>query len=74
MRHDNVRPCPFCGCNVIRIRRLSGYFRASCCGCEATASFQESEQEVVNRWNRRVNDTHQSGAICQGKDMKNQQK
>ncbi|XGA91471.1 hypothetical protein P4B36_25065 (plasmid) [Kosakonia sacchari] len=52
---------------------MSGYFRASCCGCEATASFQDSEQEAVNRWNRRVNDTHESGAICQGKNMKNQQ-
>lgn len=56
MRHDNVKPCPFCGCTAISVREMSGYFRASCGRCEATASYQESEQEAIARWNRRAND------------------
>lgn len=60
MRHDNAKPCPFCGCKAIGVREMSGHYRAHCGGCEATASFQESEQEAIERWNRRAKGQEQS--------------
>lgn len=55
MRHE-AKPCPFCGCKVISVREISGYYRASCGGCEANAAYQESEEAAIERWNNRLGD------------------
>ncbi|XTZ40026.1 Lar family restriction alleviation protein [Salmonella enterica] len=57
MRHDNTEPCPFCDCTSLRIREMSGYYRAECCGCEATTAYQDSPEKALARWSERSPET-----------------
>ncbi|WP_392586891.1 Lar family restriction alleviation protein [Serratia ureilytica] len=56
MRHDNVKPCPFCGARAVTVKELSGHYRAKCGRCEAAAAFMDSEQAAIDRWNQRFDE------------------
>ncbi|MGS3871474.1 Lar family restriction alleviation protein [Escherichia coli] len=63
MRHDNVKPCPFCGCSSIRVREISNNYRACCNSCETSVAFQESEEAAVKRWNSRADEKPSGGHL-----------
>ncbi|WP_308378651.1 Lar family restriction alleviation protein [Serratia marcescens] len=54
VRHDNVKPCPFCGARAVTVKEISGHYRAKCGGCEAATAFMGSEHSAIERWNQRT--------------------
>ncbi len=54
VRHDNVKPCPFCGARAVTVKEMSGHYRAKCGGCEVATAFMDSEQAAIERWNQRA--------------------
>ena len=58
-----LRPCPFCGGRVIRVRGWNGlnFFKCLCHGCSAVMSFDNDyynlhTDEAVNAYNKRTED------------------
>lgn len=54
MRYDNVKLCLFCGCLLVTVKVILGYYRAKCNGCEFRIGYGGSEKEVFERWNKRI--------------------
>lgn len=54
-----LKPCPFCGCNEIYYDD-DGYIEPNagwavfCMACECGTNFYNSKEEVLERWNTRV--------------------
>ena len=50
-----LKPCPFCGCKDIIIRREDyNLFGANCNDCGAEGSYCDTKEEAVEAWNKRV--------------------
>lgn len=51
-------PCPFCGCDVLKISPNvdSGLLRVQCEGCWATSVTSNKRATIIAAWNRRVCD------------------
>lgn len=50
-----LKPCPFCGSKNLRLTGNSWHW-VQCNNCFAEIGGQESEEEAIEQWNRRVND------------------
>ena len=55
---EKLKPCPFCGGEAnrgvrIRRRRIIG-FDVMCNVCKASISWQNTEDDATEAWNRRV--------------------
>lgn len=58
---DNLKPCPFCGNEVVRRIGLMGLNFFKCKSCGAVTSFDNDyynthKNEAIEAWNRRTND------------------
>ena len=54
---EKLKPCPFCGGKAVFIQEF-GYVVCLKCGCR-TATYLSAvfnNQQVITKWNRRVND------------------
>lgn len=56
---DELKPCPFCGCNEIvygKYRTTGERWLVSCCGCLATIDpgYAQQQYQVQSMWNRRA--------------------
>jgi len=65
MTNKQLKPCPFCGSNDIRIRKhgMDRKYRVEiwCTGCGASSPFAkkdktmiQDEKDVIKAWNRRA--------------------
>lgn len=50
-----LKQCPFCGSKNLRLTGNSWHW-VQCNNCFAEIGGQESEEEAIEQWNRRVND------------------
>ena len=54
---DNLKPCPFCGSEKIKIYRNGNSHYAYCDICKASSkdnSVSTSEDVIIGEWNRRT--------------------
>lgn len=49
---EALKPCPFCGCNCIRVHFL-GVVAVYCDGCGARTGSQDTQAEAIAAWNKR---------------------
>lgn len=60
LKSDGLKPCPFCGSNVIRVCTTNDFitekrlFYAKCFNCEAESAYKEKEKDVVALWQNRA--------------------
>lgn len=53
---DKLKPCPFCGCNNINIRKGKYAWYIECCNAECNANIVKTLKKVaIEAWNRRQN-------------------
>ena len=56
---NELKPCPFCGSEKINIWNCNDKSDSAWCQCEsclASTSVEETEEEAIEAWNRRVTD------------------
>mgnify|MGYP002068886796 FL=1 len=53
---EKIKPCPFCGNNNIIIERRRDGNVVSCIGCGVSIVAYISREEIIEMWNRRVNE------------------
>ena len=53
-----LKPCPFCGGEVIIYLLGSGEWVSECKSCGATVPEQDTKEAAVEAWNRRAEDEH----------------
>lgn len=56
---NELKSCPFCGCEEIKISTGNIYkqkisYWCCCLNCNARASYFFDEEEAIEAWNRRV--------------------
>lgn len=51
---DNLKGCPFCGCENWAMWVNSSGWHIECNGCLASGPIKDSEYEAEQAWNRRV--------------------
>jgi endodeoxyribonuclease RalR len=53
---EELKPCPFCGCEDIGEGEDPEGFFVACLGCDAQTGYylEGFEQEAIQAWNRRV--------------------
>ena len=63
MEHNELKPCPFCGCTEINIYSYDPYdgyqgnlstWKIQCLRCSANME-RSKKNDVIEAWNRRVN-------------------
>lgn len=69
---SELKPCPFCGCDEVEIRRKRDYgargadyelrYFVSCEYCGASSGLCWSEEMAINHWNRRADNDRQRKA------------
>ena len=53
---EKLKPCPFCGSNVILIHSTKEMIYQIRCGrCGSNSSYFINKYHAINAWNRRVN-------------------
>lgn len=53
------KPCPFCKCSQIMTWHIGHYDKpwvAGCLGCLADGPHADTEEEAIEKWNRRVSE------------------
>ena len=55
-REPQLAPCPFCGCDQLKIspNMSSGLLRVQCEGCWATSITSNQRATIIAAWNRRA--------------------
>lgn len=55
-RNKSLAPCPFCGCDQLKIspNMNSGLLRVQCEGCWATSITSNQRATIIAAWNRRA--------------------
>lgn len=52
---EELKPCPFCGCNKVQIRTLGSFnYHAWCPKCRASSAIFEEPIDALTAWNDRV--------------------
>ncbi|ATF52620.1 Lar family restriction alleviation protein [Morganella morganii] len=56
---QELKPCPFCGCNRIFVAthefdERPDYYKVECNECESETGFKLSAPEAIAAWNRRA--------------------
>ena len=55
-----LKPCPFCGSELILIERTYGGTWVCCEGCYTETKLYNTEEEAIEAWNRRVTDENKN--------------
>ncbi len=55
---NKLKPCPFCGANVRKVKGMMNVTMFACDNCGADVCFygKEKEDKAIEAWNRRVKD------------------
>ena len=58
---EKLKPCPFCGSENIEIVRspITERFIAACNSCAASSRYFNDEDEAIDGWNRRAEESKQ---------------
>ncbi|MDE6148582.1 MAG: Lar family restriction alleviation protein [Ruminococcus sp.] len=54
---NKLKPCPFCGCNNIKVDLpldFTGLYYCICNGCRASTAIFSSREQAMKAWNRRT--------------------
>lgn len=58
MKIEDLKPCPFCGSDKLRVHAFDGcteYLAIVCTVCDASGPLTDDEEEVaVKSWNKRA--------------------
>lgn len=50
---SELKPCPFCGNNIIKTYNVGGNWGCACSACDGKTSFSDSEEQAITAWNTR---------------------
>lgn len=50
---DQLKPCPFCGCESVKLRNDERFWWAECVGCTARGPLAYNLRIATSAWNRR---------------------
>lgn len=58
MKNSELKPCPFCGGDEIRLdKNETGHYHAVCTTCECSFSYDWTKEEAITAWNQRAERT-----------------
>ena len=68
MSINNLRPCPFCGSDKIRlIQKIWGVWSVYCGNCLATTDYYITPAQAFNAWNARNGELDKDHAYSESK-------
>ena len=57
MDSSDLKPCPFCGSEILGIAEEDGFYAVICGTCEARGGVRDEQFLAINAWNHRFGDS-----------------